>query len=117
MRAEGVKPPRLEQAGAVKPQRTYRRIPMERLKARLGLSEYDVAAPLTDVELKPRRLKLPLLQHIGVPAKPEVAAGDRVKAGQRLADVDPQALSLPLFAPLDGRVADVTDAFILIEVD
>lgn len=117
MRAEGVKPPRLEQAGAVKPQRTYRRIPMERLKARLGLSEYDAAAPLTDVELKPRRLKLPLLQHIGAPAKPEVAAGDRVKAGQRLADVDPQALSLPLFAPLDGRVADVTDAFILIEVD
>ncbi|MCB1918060.1 MAG: electron transport complex subunit RsxC [Rhodocyclaceae bacterium] len=54
------------------------------------------------------RLVLPLAQHIGAPARPLVAPGDRVLRGQRLAESG-GVVSSPLHAPTSGRIADIGD--------
>jgi electron transport complex protein RnfC len=53
----------------------------------------------------PKRLILPLSQHIGRPAEPIVAPGDKVLAGQRLTDLS----GLPVHASSSGTVAAIED--------
>ena len=51
----------------------------------------------------PPLLVLPLRQHLGAPAQPIVSLGDRVLAGEKLAE--PQGLvSVPIHAPTSGTV-------------
>ena len=51
----------------------------------------------------PERLVVPVQQHIGAPAKPCVAVGDRVLKGQKLAEAV-GFVSLPVHAPTSGTV-------------
>ncbi|MDR2688836.1 MAG: electron transport complex subunit RsxC [Azoarcus sp.] len=63
----------------------------------------DVAAlPL------PPRLTLPLAQHIGAPARPEVEVGARVLRGQLLASAQ-GPISAPIHAPSSGTIAGIVD--------
>ena len=61
-----------------------------------------VALPLPD------RLYLPLQQHIGAPAEPVVAAGERVLKGQVLAHAG-GPVSAPTHAPTSGVVEAITE--------
>ncbi|MBF0306093.1 MAG: electron transport complex subunit RsxC [Alphaproteobacteria bacterium] len=54
----------------------------------------------------PALLHLPLQQHIGAPAVPVVAAGDRVRKGQLLARARGE-ISAPVHASTSGRVVDI----------
>ncbi|MCB1909247.1 MAG: electron transport complex subunit RsxC [Rhodocyclaceae bacterium] len=56
----------------------------------------------------PERLVLPLAQHIGAPARPVVAPGERVLRGQRLAE-PVGMVSSAVHAPTSGRIADIGD--------
>ncbi len=132
LRTEGVRPPADTVAAPVSQARTYRRVPEERLKARLGLSKYDREAPLRDVkirtkeraasliqetnelELTIKRVKLLLSQHIGAPAKAIVQAGDNVTQGQMIG-APAEGLSVALHAPMDGIIKEVTKSHIIIE--
>ena len=49
------------------------RVPVSRLVARLGLSEFDVPAPLVDKDLPIPVVRVSLKQHIGAPG---VAGGE-----------------------------------------
>ena len=51
----------------------------------------------------PSELVLPVSQHIGAPAKPIVAVGDRVLKGQKIADAS-GFVSVPVHAPTSGTV-------------
>ena len=50
------------------------------------------------------RLILPLSQHLGAPAEPCVAVGERVRKGQKIADAQ-GTVSVPLHAPTSGTVS------------
>lgn len=64
-------------------------------------------APIETARL-PQRLVLPLHQHIGEPAEPLCAPGDRVLKGQMIAR--PQGyVSAPIHAPTSGTVVDIGD--------
>lgn len=54
----------------------------------------------------PALLRVPLLQHAGAPARPCVAAGDRVEAGQRIGEADGED-SAHVHAPASGRVLTI----------
>ncbi len=54
----------------------------------------------------PERLYVPLQQHIGAPAKPEVAIGQRVYKGQLLAHSQGM-ISAPVHAPSSGTIVDI----------
>ena len=65
------------------PMAEFRRVPMRRLIARLGLGGFKNAGPLKEYAFSPRRVVLPLKQHAGAPAAPVVKCGDRVRVGDR----------------------------------
>ena len=68
------------------------------------------------VELKPvGDLVYPVSQHIGAPASPIVAVGDRVLRGQKIAEAR-EGLSVAIHCSIDGVVDKVTEKEIIIKV-
>jgi electron transport complex protein RnfC len=61
--------------------------------------------PLRQAQI-PERLVVPLAQHIGEPAEPLVATGDRVFKGQLLAR-SLSYISAPIHAPTSGKIIDI----------
>ena len=114
LRKNGIMPPRGLEPGRVEPTREWRRVPMSRLIATLGLGKYDVDAPIVDAEIKSRRLAIPLSQGIGAAAVATVAVGDTVVAGDEIGRFDPEKLGVAVHAPLGGRVLDVTEKSVVL---
>lgn len=115
LRKNGVPIPKGVSAKPVKPYRNERRVPMERLTARLGLTRYDTDAPLVDEEVVPSSVKIQLTQHIGAPAKAFVAVNDKVSAGQVIGGTDDDKLGVKIHAAISGTVTDVNDRFVTIK--
>jgi Na+-translocating ferredoxin:NAD+ oxidoreductase RnfC subunit len=113
LRAAGVKPPQNVQPAPVQPSREYRKVPEERLMARLGLTKYDKDAPMDETLVAVPKVKVLLSQHIGAPAKAIVNVGDEVTRGQMIAE-PAQGLSVGIHASICGKVTEVTDRHIVI---
>jgi len=118
LRSAGVKPPADVKPAPVKESRQYRKVPEERLAARLGLSRYDVEAPLQeDGYWKEQdiihKVKILMSQHIGAPAVPVAETGAKVKAGDMIAKPG-NGLSVAIHASMDGVVREVTEKYIVI---
>ena len=105
--------------GDLKPDgvRQYRQIPSSRLVQRLGLSDYDVPAPLEDWTQDTRRVVLPMSQHVGRPAEPIVEVGQRVLEGDLIGEIEPGGIGARVHASIDGRVASATPVEVVIERD
>lgn len=112
LRKEGVKAPVVE-AKPVKESREYRKAPEERLMARLGLSRYDVEAPLVEWDVAVKEVKIMLSQHIGAPAVSVVEKGQKVNAGDVVAKAA-DGLSVAIHASVAGVIKEVTDKYIII---
>ena len=92
-----------------------KKISVDRLTARLGLTKYDLPAPMSEEEFTTKKVKILLSQHIGAPAVPAVKVGDRVTKGQRIGTAKEGALSVALHASIDGVVDAVTERYIRIK--
>ena len=114
LREKGVKPPQNPEMSEVDATRPLRQIPVSRLRARLGLNPYNKSAPISEQEIKAKRLTISLSQHIGAPATPIVKKGDKVVANQMIASPKENALSVGIHSPINGTVAQVTDKNIII---
>lgn len=70
----------------------------------------DHKRPAADVPLRvmplPKKLCVPLLQHVGAPARPVVSVGERVLRGQLIAEAQGR-VSAPVHAPSSGVVAAI----------
>jgi len=84
-----------------------KRVPVKRLIARMGLSAFDVPAPFTETGYLPAKVVLPLRQHVGKPAEPVVKAGDRVHAGDLIAEIPEKSLGARVHASISGTVTAV----------
>ena len=113
LRKAGIRPPQGVQPVPVKPSREYRKVPEERLMARLGLTRYDKDAPLKEELVQVKKVRILLSQHIGAPAQAVVKAGDEVTRGQMIAQ-PAQGLSVGIHASVSGKVTEVTDRHIII---
>lgn len=111
----GVKPGEFNPRKAYRPHPLFsqRRLPIDRLVRRLGISEWDVPAPFVETSWQPTRVSLPVRQHIGTPATPKVKAGELVKKGQMVADVPPGKMGAPVHASIAGRVDFVGDEIVI----
>ena len=96
------------------PSKEYRKIPVKRLIAKLGLKEFDVEAPLKEIKYEPKKVRIPLKQHIGSPSVPVVKLGQLVHLGELLGEIPENALGARIHASIDGRVTEIT-TFIEIE--
>ena len=108
-------PPQGVQPKPVQESREYRKVPEERLMARLGLTRYDKDAPLKEELVQVKKVRILLSQHIGAPAQAVVKAGDEVTRGQMIAQ-PAQGLSVGIHASVSGKVTEVTDRYIIIAV-
>ena len=111
-RKNGIKPPQGIKPADVK-DADLKKVSVERLCARLGLTRYDVAAPIEE-DFNTRTVKIPLAQGIGVPAIPCVSEGDIVKCEDVIAKVPDGALGADVHASMDGKITTVTERYIKI---
>ncbi len=96
----------------VHPMKDSRRVPLAMLRKRLKVEEYEAETPYEETELHPAAVKILLKQHAGQPAAPLVSAGDAVRRGQKIADVQEKELGAAIHASIDGTVRAVTNAAI-----
>ncbi len=89
-----------------------KKVPVSRLIARLGLSEYDVPAPLNDKLMTVDRVRVELKMGVGAPSVPKVAVGDKVRKNQLIADIAEGKLGVKMHASISGTVTEVTDTYI-----
>ena len=95
--------------------RDGRHVPIKTLTRKLNVHHYDLPAPFWTGRLEPGRLVLPLKQSAGAACQPKVSAGDRVTAGQLIAEPAANALGANLHAPLAATVREVTNQQIVLE--
>ena len=84
-----------------------RHVPIKSLMRKLGVTNYDRPAPWAECDYSAKKIVLPLSQHIGAPAEPVVKAGDRVSAGQLVADIPEGKLAARIHSSIDGVVTAV----------
>jgi hypothetical protein len=96
------------------PMAEFRRAPMRRLIARLGLGEFRNEDPLTEHTSVPRRVTLPSKQHAGAPAIATVKSGDRVCVGDLIAAPEAGRLGARIHTSIEGRVT-VGEGAVVIE--
>lgn len=84
-----------------------RRVPLKQLMKKLGITQYDQPAHFKEIKFSPLVIRLPLSQHIGVPAIPLVKVGEKVTEGQKVADVPPDKLGAPIHSSINGIVTNI----------
>lgn len=114
LRAHGIKPPQGVVPKPVGEEREYRKVPMERLMARLNLTKYNKEAPLNDEVADVKKVRIMLSQHIGAPASAIVKPGDKVEVGQMIAQPG-NGLSVAIHASISGTVVEVNEKYVIIE--
>ena len=112
LRQAGVRIEKIDPA-PIMDDRELRKVPVHRLATRLGLIRYHVPAPFQDTTPVTKYVKIPMSQHIGAPAKPLVAAGDKVLKGQKIGEAA-DGLSVCIHCSIDGVVEKVTDKEVIV---
>ncbi len=106
-RAAGIPVEKVE-AAPVMSGRQERKVPVHRLAQRLGLAKYDRETSIDNDCIYAKTVRIPLSQHIGVPARAVVASGDMVKKGQLIGEAA-EGLSVNIHSSIDGRVTSVDE--------
>ena len=90
-----------------------RRVPIGRLIRKLGLRQFQNKGPLVEPSYEPRRVTLPLKQHVGAPAVASVSTGNQVKRCDVIARPPDGQLGAVIHASIAGRVGEVADAIVI----
>jgi biotin carboxyl carrier protein len=85
-----------------------RRVPIKQLLNRLAVAQYDSHAGYQPMNVTPTQVKIPLKQHVGVPATALVQAGHSVKRGDLIAQIQQGKMGANIHASINGRVQDVS---------
>lgn len=82
-----------------------------RLRGGIHAEEHKLETSIYNIDSDfplPKKLYIPVQQHVGKPAEPVVKVGDKVLKGQLLA-YSQGTISAPVHAPTSGIIADVKD--------
>ncbi len=115
MRAAGIPAPKVEHPVYVNKARSYRKVPLSRLRSRLGLNKYNVSAPISDIVVAPKSVRILLSQHIGAPSIACVKKGDTVTEGQVIGIAQEGKLGVNIHASINGVVREVNEKFVIID--
>jgi Na+-translocating ferredoxin:NAD+ oxidoreductase RnfC subunit len=99
----------------VHPIKEGRKVPLKQLVGKLKLTDYDVEAPYNPEKLSVKKVKIPLLQHIGKPASPVIKKGKLIEAGEIIGRMKEGELGANVHASIGGKIKEVAENFILIE--
>lgn len=90
-----------------------RHVPLKQLMGKLGITEYDVQAHFEEREFQPKKVRLPLLQHVGEPALPAVKKGQKVKRGDIIAEPALNKMGACIHASIEGTITEVRQDIII----
>ncbi|MEA3307224.1 MAG: SLBB domain-containing protein [Elusimicrobiota bacterium] len=96
----------------IHPLRDYRKTPVSKLIGRLNLIDYNKVEPFVEFDYSPKKVKIMLSQHIGVPAEAIVNVGQAVKKNEIIASVAEDKLGAYIHASIDGKVSKVNSKYI-----
>ncbi|AFA49333.1 4Fe-4S dicluster domain-containing protein [Acetobacterium woodii] len=113
--SRGIKNPHHHAPAAAVPYREGKQFNVYRLVSRLGLTKYDLPAPMVETDKTFSKVNLLLSQHIGAPAVAVVNVGDHVERGQLIGDIPEGKLSSKVFASISGRISAADSEKITIE--
>jgi Na+-translocating ferredoxin:NAD+ oxidoreductase RnfC subunit len=111
-RRRGIKPA-LPEGSSPSVDWPYRRVPSERMAARAELSKYYHLEADRFEDASCKRVAIPLKMHAGAPAVPCVQAGNRVKAGDLIADMGEGQLGARIHASIGGTVREITHCIVI----
>lgn len=94
---------------------SYRRVPLDKLKLKIDVKQYDKPAELKLEEISIEKVKIPLSQHVGMKAVSVVLENQRIKKGDLIGDVPLDSLGARIHASITGTVTEVSDDYIVIE--
>ncbi|PVZ67758.1 4Fe-4S dicluster domain-containing protein [Pelagibaculum spongiae] len=97
--------------------RDFKKIPPERLIARIGLSPYYHQKLADYLPLYSQSVEISLSQHIGAPCQAVVAVGDQVTEGQMIGQVPAEKLGAPVHASISGRVTAIENGAVRISAE
>lgn len=100
----------------VREERASRLVSSSVLIDRLGIRKY--VKPRVErkyIDFKPDMVYIELKQHVGKPASPTVKVGTKVKAGDVVAQTAYEDLGTTMHASISGKVAEITDRFVVIK--
>ncbi|MGL4607710.1 MAG: 4Fe-4S dicluster domain-containing protein [Eubacteriaceae bacterium] len=113
--SKGIKNPHHNVPEEAVPCRENKQFNVYRLVSRLGLSDYDLPAPMIAIDKNYTEVNLLLSQHIGAPAEAVVNVGDFVERGQLVGEIPEGKLSSRVFASISGKVIAVDSEKITIQ--
>jgi Na+-translocating ferredoxin:NAD+ oxidoreductase RnfC subunit len=87
--------------------REFRKVPVDRLAYKIGISDYMGLHPEYTATPPPAAVSIPLQQHIGAPAQARVQVGDRVNPGDLIGAIPEGALGANIHASIQGVVTAV----------
>jgi Na+-translocating ferredoxin:NAD+ oxidoreductase RnfC subunit len=108
----GVKPKKTQEPVTADKDIRLKKTPTSRLISRMGLSAYDVDAPLEKQPFITKQVRIPLQMHTGKPSVPCVTEGASVKRGERIAAIPAGALGAEIHASITGKVTRITGTYI-----
>lgn len=100
---------------SARPMREFRKVPTDRQISRLDLTKFKDQNLFEMIELEVKKVRIPLSQHIGAPAKKIVDQNQDIKKGDLIAEAAKNALSANIHASISGRVVRVDDKAIIIK--
>ena len=112
---QGIKREPKRDAYKVSPFFDTRKVPVQRLMERLEVIKYDTHPEFYPDEIQIKKVNILLQQHLGKPASPVVAAGDRVEKGDLIGEIPEGALGARVHASIAGTVAAVDERRIIIQ--
>lgn len=101
----------------VHPMKEYRGVPLDQLRQRLQVEDYEGDTPFEELKLEPKTVRIRWKQHAGEAAQPVVSAGQRVAVGDLLGETPAGKLGAAVHASIAGIVNGVTDIFAVISAD
>ena len=93
--------------------REYRKVAPKRILSRMGLGELYGKNTEAFKEVEVDYVKLPLKQHIGVPADPIVENGDYVSCGQLIAKMGQGKMGADIHASISGVIEEIGDEIVI----
>ena len=92
----------------------FRKVPTKKLMQRLDVLKFEDAGPLIDINFSPKKVRIPLRQHIGIAAKPVVQRGDVVQKYDLIAESNGR-ISTNIHASIDGHIVEINEKEIIIQ--
>ncbi len=111
----GIRNPHHNEPEGVHPFRSYKRYPVSKLIKQLGLSAYDVPAPMCDKDYTYNEVGILLKQHIGAPTTVVVEVGQVVEKGQVVGQIEGTNLGANVHASISGCITEITNTEIKIQ--